>query len=133
MPESRSQMFDSLNRPPGAETSGRSIAGKRRTTRLAFPIASLLLFILLAVVHTWPLATAPGRLSRNDAPDTVHKEWILAWDAHQLAHDPFHLLPRTRSTPSATRSRIRTICLSRRSWARLCCGQAHLLSSSTTC
>jgi hypothetical protein len=84
-------MFDSLNRPPGAETSRRSIAGKRRTTRLAFPIASLLLFILLAVVHTWPLATAPGRLSRNDAPDTVHKEWILAWDAHQLAHDPLRL------------------------------------------
>jgi len=63
----------------------------RRTARLAFPLASLALFVLLAVVHTWPLATAPGRLSRNDAPDTVHKEWILAWDAHQLAHDPFHL------------------------------------------
>ncbi len=59
--------------------------------RLAFPLASLPLFVLLAVVHTWPLATAPGRLSRNDAPDTVHKEWILAWDAHQLAHDPLHL------------------------------------------
>ncbi len=59
--------------------------------RLTFPLASLSLFVLLAVVHTWPLATAPGRLSRNDAPDTVHKEWILAWDAYQLAHDPLHL------------------------------------------
>jgi len=59
--------------------------------RLAFPLASLALFILLAVVHTWPLATAPGRLSRNDTADTVHHEWILAWDAHQLARDPLHL------------------------------------------
>src|SRR5262249_19090067 len=60
-------------------------------SRLAFPIASLAFFILLAVVHTWPLATAPGRLSRNDTADTVHHEWILAWDAHQLSHDPRHL------------------------------------------
>jgi uncharacterized membrane protein SirB2 len=59
--------------------------------RLTFPIASLAFFVLLAVVHTWPLATAPGRLSRNDTADTVHHEWILAWDAHQLAHDPRHL------------------------------------------
>jgi hypothetical protein len=56
-----------------------------------FPAASLALFIVLAVVHTWPLATAPGRWSRNDTHDTIHHEWILAWDAHQLAHDPIHL------------------------------------------
>jgi len=62
-----------------------------RASRLTFPLASLALFILLAVVHTWPLATAPGRLSRNDTADTVHHEWILAWDAHQLARDPVHL------------------------------------------
>ena len=63
----------------------------KQGSRLAFPLASLGLFVLLAVMHTWPLATAPGRLSRNDTADTVHKEWILAWDAHQLAHDPWHL------------------------------------------
>jgi len=56
-----------------------------------FPLASLALFVLLAIVHSWPLATAPGRLSRNDNDDTVHHEWILAWDAHQLATDPLHL------------------------------------------
>src|SRR5215510_6608789 len=60
-------------------------------SRLAFPIASFGFFVLLAIVHTWPLATAPGRLSRNDTADTVHHEWILAWDAHQLANDPRHL------------------------------------------
>jgi hypothetical protein len=54
-------------------------------------MASLALFVLLAIVHTWPLTTDPGRLSRNDSGDTVHKEWILAWVAHQLVHDPLHL------------------------------------------
>ena len=84
-------MLNSVNHPPRAVEGEGSSARKRWTARLAFPFASLLLFVLLAVVHTWPLATDPGRLSRNDAPDTVHKEWILAWDAHQLANDPWHL------------------------------------------
>lgn len=61
------------------------------THRLAFPFASLALFVVLAVVHTWPMATAPGQLSRNDTHDTVHHEWILAWDAHQIVNDPRHL------------------------------------------
>jgi hypothetical protein len=30
-------------------------------------------------------------LSRNDTADTIHHEWILAWDAHALATDPLHL------------------------------------------
>jgi hypothetical protein len=60
--------------------------------RLAgFTTASLLVFLALAVAHTWPLSTAPGRLSRNDTHDTVHHEWILAWDAHQMVRDPLHL------------------------------------------
>jgi hypothetical protein len=51
---------------------------------------ALVFFASLAVVHTWPLATAPATLSRNDAPDTMLNEWILAWDAHQAVHDPLH-------------------------------------------
>ncbi len=51
-------------------------------------VAALFLFASLAIVHTWPLATAPATLSRNDSPDTVLNEWILAWDAHQVIHDP---------------------------------------------
>ncbi len=46
---------------------------------------------LLAVVHTWPLATAPGRLSRNDNNDAQLNEWIMAWVAHQLPRSPLHL------------------------------------------
>jgi hypothetical protein len=83
--------LNSVNHPPRAVAADASSASRRQTARLAFPLASLSLFVLLAVAHTWPLATAPGRLSRNDSPDTVHKEWILAWDAHQLARDPWHL------------------------------------------
>src|SRR5215210_1668229 len=59
--------------------------------RHAFPVWSLALFLLLAIVHSWPLATDPAHLSRNDTADTVHHEWILAWDAHQLVRDPLHL------------------------------------------
>lgn len=53
--------------------------------------ASLALFTALAILHTWPLATAPGTLSRNDNGDAVLHEWILAWVAHQIVTDPLHL------------------------------------------
>jgi hypothetical protein len=51
----------------------------------------LLACVLLAVVHTWPLATAPGTLSRNDNGDAQLNEWIMAWVAHQLPRAPAHL------------------------------------------
>lgn len=54
-------------------------------------LAAFALFALLAVAHTWPLATAPGRLSRNDNADTILNEWIVAWVAHQATVDPRHL------------------------------------------
>jgi hypothetical protein len=54
-------------------------------------LASLGVFVALAVAHTWPLASAPGLLSRNDVADTVLHEWILAWVAHQLVTDPLRL------------------------------------------
>jgi hypothetical protein len=47
--------------------------------------------VLLAIVHTWPLVTAPGTLSRNDNGDAQLNEWILAWVAHQLPRAPGHL------------------------------------------
>ncbi len=52
---------------------------------------ALLLFIGLAVVHLWPLASAPGTLSRNDNGDFVLHEWIMAWVAHAVATNPLHL------------------------------------------
>jgi hypothetical protein len=46
---------------------------------------------LLAIVHTWPLATAPTTLSLNDNGDAQLNEWIMAWVAHQLPRAPTEL------------------------------------------
>ncbi len=54
-------------------------------------IGPLALFSVLAVIHTWPLASAPGTLSRNDNADTVLNQWAIAWVAHQLPRDPVRL------------------------------------------
>jgi hypothetical protein len=53
--------------------------------------ATLGLFILLAVAHTWPLASDPAHLARHDNRDTMLNEWIIAWVAHQAPRDPVHL------------------------------------------
>ena len=45
----------------------------------------------LAIVHTWPLATSPAVLSRNDNGDAQLNEWILAWVAHAIPRAPLHL------------------------------------------
>jgi hypothetical protein len=47
--------------------------------------------LLLAIIHTWPLVTDPGTLSRNDNADAELNEWAMAWIAHQLPRDPTHL------------------------------------------
>ncbi len=49
------------------------------------------LCLLLAIIHTWPLITSPGTLSRNDNADAELNEWILAWVAHQLPRSPARL------------------------------------------
>jgi hypothetical protein len=49
------------------------------------------LCLVLAIVHTWPLATSPGVLSRNDNGDAQLNEWILAWVPHALASSPGHI------------------------------------------
>ena len=48
-------------------------------------------FGLLAAVHTWPLASNPAHLSRNDNGDALLNTWAIAWVAHQLPRDPVHL------------------------------------------
>src|SRR5262252_1611742 len=52
---------------------------------------ALVVFSALTIVHTWPLVTAPGRLSRNDHPDTLLNEWTIAWVAHEAPRAPWHL------------------------------------------
>ena len=39
------------------------------------------IFLVLAVIQTWPLAINPGQLSRNDNADTMLNEWAISWIA----------------------------------------------------
>ena len=64
--------------------------------------AALLLFVVLSLVLTYPLAL--HRASALEArPDALLNVWITAWDGHQLLNDPldlfdaniFHSYPRT--------------------------------------
>ena len=54
-------------------------------------LAALALFVALTAAHTWPLASAPGTLSRNDNADAQLNAWILAWVPHAVVTDPLHL------------------------------------------
>ena len=54
-------------------------------------LAGLALFAVLAVAHTWPLATAPGTLCRYDNADAQLNAWILAWVPHALVTQPLRL------------------------------------------
>lgn len=50
-----------------------------------------LLFAALAVVHTWPLASAPGSLSLNHNSDAQLNAWTLSWVARTLPTNPLNL------------------------------------------
>jgi hypothetical protein len=54
-------------------------------------LAAFGVFLLLTVAHTWPLASNPAHLSRNDNSDTLLNTWTIAWVAHQLPRHPRHL------------------------------------------
>jgi hypothetical protein len=50
-----------------------------------------LIFLALAVLHTWPIASAPHRLSLNHNADAQLVEWIVSWVAQTLPTHPSHL------------------------------------------
>jgi len=54
-------------------------------------LTSLALFVCLAALETWPLASNPAHLSRNDNGDAMLNEWTIAWVAHQAPRDPLRL------------------------------------------
>ncbi len=54
-------------------------------------LTAVIVFALLAVIHTWPLITDPAHLSRNDSADAELNEWIVSWVARQLPRDPAQL------------------------------------------
>jgi len=53
--------------------------------------AIFITFALLAILQTWPLASDPARLSRNDNADTLLNEFIVAWVGHQAPRQPLKL------------------------------------------
>lgn len=48
-------------------------------------------FVLLAAVHTWPLASDPAHLSRVDPGDGALNIWAIGWVAHELPRHPLTL------------------------------------------
>jgi hypothetical protein len=48
-------------------------------------LLSLAAFLLLALIHTWPLAAAPAHWSRTDPGDGAFNIWVVNWVAHNLA------------------------------------------------
>ena len=65
------------------------IAGRTGDARSAW--RALALFVVLAAFHTWPLSTAPWRLSLNHHADAELNSWIVSWIAHTLPTSPGHL------------------------------------------
>jgi hypothetical protein len=56
----------------------------------ATTVAALLLFVVLSLVFTYPLASHLAE-AVEDRQDALLNAWITAWDGHQLLADPVHL------------------------------------------
>ena len=63
-----------------------AIIRPRHRILLAFAV-----FVLLAAVHTWPLASDPAHLSRVDPGDGALNIWAIGWVAHELPRHPLRL------------------------------------------
>jgi hypothetical protein len=71
---------------------GSLVIGAARLAATRHPrTATALLFVALTVVHTWPLASAPGYWSRTDNGDTSLNAWAVTWVARTLPVDPLRL------------------------------------------
>ena len=64
---------------------------ERRTFSLARTWSIAAIFVLLAIAHTWPLATDITRLSRLDNADMKLNAWVVSWVAQTLPQQPFDL------------------------------------------
>jgi hypothetical protein len=51
-------------------------------------LSALVVALLLASAHTWPIASAPHRHSLNYNADAQLNAWIVSWIAYALPHDP---------------------------------------------
>jgi hypothetical protein len=51
-------------------------------------LLALAVFAVLAIVHTWPLASAPSQLARTDNADAALNIWAVNWVGTRLFVDP---------------------------------------------
>ena len=58
---------------------------------LRYRLLAFALFGLLAIAHSWPLASDLSHLSRLDNDDAALNTWIVAWTAHILPLAPWRL------------------------------------------
>ena len=72
-----------------------------RPVRVRTALATLALFLILAVVHTWPLASDPFHLARTDSSDEILNIWILGWIAHLVPRAPLRLFDAPMFYPEA--------------------------------
>ena len=54
-------------------------------------LAVLLMFVVLAVIHTWPHRVCAGELWPQQHRRHAAESWTMAWVAHQVVRDPVHL------------------------------------------
>jgi hypothetical protein len=57
----------------------------------ALVVVTLLMFAVLAGIHTWPLISDVAHWSRIDSGDGALNTWAVAWVAHGLLTDPRHI------------------------------------------
>lgn len=73
----------------GGPRAGSAPAAPRPFVRRHRPhLLALAAFVLLAVIHTWPLASRPGYYSRVDNGDYLLNAWVLDWVATTLPTRP---------------------------------------------
>ena len=76
------------------------MAVSRLQSPFAIRLSILIVFALLAVAHTWPLAARPGVHSRIDNGDYLLNVWAVDWVARTLPTDPAHLFDANIFHPS---------------------------------
>ena len=67
-------------------------------------LPELALFAAAAILHTWPLASAPGTWARVDNADTALNAWAIAWVGMALLRDPLNLFNTNIFYPEGARN-----------------------------
>lgn len=75
----------------GGSRAGSAPAPRPFVRRHRAHIRALAAFVLLAVIHTWPLASRPGHYSRVDNGDYLLNAWVLDWVATTLPTRPWRV------------------------------------------